>query len=178
MRKTHCDTLDAAVSIAPLPGWVLAAPSERLADAAFRSGAALAHLHTVAVQVAVPQALWRERLALAAAEVCAGFSGRREGQAALRDALHLTRPGDHPGLAGAIFGQWSRAVARQISVANLGKVLPGLTAEQIAVNLDAAGSTAVVRAAAVLENRRTSEYALADVVHNMAGRMARLEAST
>ena len=66
----------------------------------------------------------------------------------MRDALHLTRPGNHPGLAGAIFGQWSRTVARQISLANLGKVLPGLTAEQIAVSLDAAGSTPVVRASA------------------------------
>ena len=40
----------------------------------------------------VPQALWRNRMALTAAEVCAGLSGRREGGRALRDAVHLLRP--------------------------------------------------------------------------------------
>lgn len=89
----------------------------------------------------VPHDLWRARLALGAAEACAAFTGRREGSAQLRDAVHLLRPGDHPGPAGEIVRQWSLAVRRQISVANLGKVLPGLTAEQIAVCLDAAVGT-------------------------------------
>jgi len=89
---------------------------ESLEDAAFCGGAALAHLHMVTVNRAVPQALWRDRLALSATEICAGLAGRREGQAGLRDALHLTRPGDHPGPAGSILRQWSRAVARPISV--------------------------------------------------------------
>ncbi len=99
----------------------------------------------------VPQAPWRNRLALAAAEVCAGLSGRREGGRALRDAVHLLRPGDHPGPAGLIFQQWLRAVARPISVAHLGKALEGVSAEQIALCLDTAGATPVDRAAAVLE---------------------------
>ncbi|MDZ4311194.1 MAG: DUF1403 family protein [Cypionkella sp.] len=151
MMKIRPDTSDAPILLGPLPGWITTGPAENLEDAAFRSGAALAYLHMISGQEAVPQALWRDRLALAAAEVCVGFSGRREGGRALRDALHLTRPGDHPGPAGAIFGQWSRAVARPISVAALGKAMHGVSAERIALCLDAMGSNPVDRAAGVIE---------------------------
>ncbi|WP_267898365.1 DUF1403 family protein [Pseudogemmobacter humi] len=41
-------------------------------------------------------------MALAAAEVSAGITGRREGAGAMCDALHLTRAGDDPGPAGNI----------------------------------------------------------------------------
>ena len=162
---------DTPAVLPPLPGWIGAVPTETLADAAFRSGAALAHLQLVAGQAAVPQGLWRDRLALAAAEVCAGFAGRREGAAALRDAAHLTRPGDHPGPAGAILQQWSRAVARPISVAHLGKALDGIGSERIALCLDTAGGNPVDRAAAVLEavladmsRAETAALILADAV--------------
>lgn len=151
MTKIRPDTSDAPILIGRLPGWITAGPAESLEEAAFRSGAALADLHRITAQDAVPQALWRDRLALAAAEVCAGFAGRREGGRALRDALHLTRPGDHPGPAGAIFGQWSRAVARPISVAALGKAMDGVSAERIALCLDAIGRHPVDRAAGVIE---------------------------
>jgi len=66
---------DATIAIPPLPGWITATLSQTFEDAAFRSGAALGHLHLLAGRTAVPQALWRDRLALAAAEVCAGFAG-------------------------------------------------------------------------------------------------------
>lgn len=151
MTKLRPDTSDALILIGPLPGWITTGPAESLEDAAFRSGAALAYVHMITAHEAVPQALWRARLALTAAEVCVGFSGRREALAALRDALHLTRPGDHPGPAGAIFGQWSRAVARPISVAALCKAMDGVTAERIALCLDAVGGNPVDRAADVIE---------------------------
>lgn len=137
--------------LAPLPGWITATPPETLEAAAFKSGAALAHLHLVSAGDDVPQALWRDRLALAAAEVSAGIAGRREGAAALRDALHLTRAGDDPGPAGNILRQWSRAVSRPISVANLGRALEGVAPERIALSLDATGPTPVDRAAQVIE---------------------------
>jgi hypothetical protein len=60
-----------------------------------------------------------DRLDLYIDMVCAGFAGGREGQAALRDAAHLTRADDDPGPAGAILRQWSRAVVRPVSVAHL-----------------------------------------------------------
>lgn len=135
----------------PLPGWITTGPAETLESVAFRSGAALAHLAVAAVDPALPWALWRDRLALAAAEVCAGFAGRREGQGALRDAMHLTRSGDDPGPAGVVLRQWSRAVARPISVSNLGRALEGVAPEQIALCLDATGPTPVDRAAQVIE---------------------------
>jgi hypothetical protein len=86
----------------PLPGWITTAPPETIEVAAFRSGAALAHLALASATEDVPQALWRDRLALAAAEVAAGIAGRRERAGALRDALHLTKAGDDPGPAGNI----------------------------------------------------------------------------
>ena len=119
--------------LAPLPGWITATPAETLEAAAFKSGATLAHLTLATADDLVPQALWRDRLALAAAEVSARTSGRREGAAALRDALNLTKAGDDSGPAGNILRQWSRAVSRPISVSNLGRALVGVAPERIAV---------------------------------------------
>jgi hypothetical protein len=135
----------------PLPDWIATSSSDTLQDAAFRSGAALAHLTVVAGLGALPQALWRDRLALAAAEACVGFSGRRDSAGALRDAVHLTRAGDHPGPAGVVLRQWSRAVARPISVVHLAQALDGATPERIALCLDATGANPVDRVAAVIE---------------------------
>lgn len=137
--------------LTPLPGWITATPPETLEVAAFKSGAALAHLSLATAADHVPQALWRDRLALTAAEVSAGIAGRREGAGAMRDALHLTKAGDDPGPAGNILRQWSRAVSRPISGLNLGRVLDGVAPERIALNLDATGPTPVDRAAQVIE---------------------------
>lgn len=129
----------------------MSGPAETFEAAAFRSGAALAHLTFVTTAADLPQALWRDRLALAAAELCVGLAGRREGARALRDALHLTRAGDDPGPAGRVFRQWSRAVARPISVSNLHRALEGVAPKRIALSLDATGPTPVDRAAQVIE---------------------------
>ncbi len=69
----------------------------------------------------------------------------------MRNAPHLSRPGDNPGPAGNVLRQWARAVARPISVAGLAKALEGVTPEQIALCLDAVGPTPVDRAALVIE---------------------------
>lgn len=135
----------------PLPGWILSGPADGLEPAAFRSGAALAHLAMVTSAADVPQALWRDRLALTAAEVCASHTGRREGAGALRDALHLTKAGDDPGPGGRIFRRWSRSVAGPVSVAHLGRALEGVAPDRIALCLDATGPTPVDRAAQVIE---------------------------
>lgn len=141
---------DLSGPVPPLPGWILAAPAATLEAAAFRSGAALAHLALVARAADLPPALWRDRLALAAAEVCVGLAGRTEGQGALRDALHLTRPQDDPGPAGRVLRQWSKAVARPIAVPGLARALEGIAEERIAQCLAAAGPTPVDRAALVV----------------------------
>lgn len=170
MRKLREQPRQAMLGPPPLPGWIARAVAEPLDAAAFRSGAALAHLALILV-ADVPLPLWRDRLALAAAENCAAMTGRREGRGALRDALHLTRAGDDPGPAGRILRQWSRAVARPISVAGFGRVLEGIAPEQIGLCLDAAGPTPVDRAAAVIEalladvpRAETAALILADAV--------------
>ena len=157
--------------IPPLPGWIVSAPAETCEAAAFRSGAALAHLSQATAAGDVPLALWRDRLALAAAERCAVLAGRREGQGALRDALHLTGPGDDPGPAGRLLRQWSRAAARPISVAHLAAALRGTGPDRIALCLDAAGPTPVDRAGQVVEavltdspREETTALILADAV--------------
>lgn len=171
MVTPRVKTLEPLPILAPLPGWTSVAPSDSLEAAAFRSGAALSHLCLATAIDDVPQALWRDRLALAAAEVCAGIAGRREAAAALRDAVQLTKSGDDPGPAGRVLRHWSMAVVRPISVAGLARALEGMTPERIALCLDAAGETPVHRAAqvieAVLADRPRSEVAalvLADAV--------------
>lgn len=171
MRNSRDLTPQPLPMLPALPGWIGMGLAEALETAAFRAGAALAHLTLVTAAGEVPQALWRDRLALAAAEVCAGFAGRREGQGALRDAAHLTRPGDDPGPAGVILRQWSRAVARPVSVAGLGKALEGVAPEQIALCLDVTAGNPVDRAARVLEavlednpRAETAALILADAV--------------
>ena len=161
--------------LTPLPGWITATPPETLEVAAFKSGAALAHVNLVTAADHVPQALWRDRLALTAAEVSASIAGRREGAGAMRDALHLTKAGDDPGPAGSILRQWSRAVSRPISVSNLGRALEGVAPERIALSLDATGPTLVDRAALVIEAVLTdsprgeiSALILADAVLSLA----------
>lgn len=135
----------------PLPGWIALTPAETLEAAAFRSGAALAHLAVVMQGPDLPAGLWRDRLALVAAERCAVISGRTEGQGALRDALHLAGPGDNPGPGGMVLRQWSRAAGMPISVAHLGRAMEEVSRERIAQCLDATGATPVDRAALVLE---------------------------
>jgi hypothetical protein len=151
MEKPRTEPLETLPMLPPLPGWIVSAPAETPEAAAFRSGAALAHLGQATASGGVPLALWRDRLALAAAGNCAAMAGRREGQGALRDALHLTGPGDDPGPAGRIARQWSRAAARPVSVAHLVNALEGIAAERIALCLDATGPTPVDRAAQVVE---------------------------
>lgn len=151
MGKPRAEPLETLPMLPPLPGWIVSAPAEAPEAAAFRSGAALAHLGQAMASGDVPLALWRDRLALAAAGNCAAMAGRREAQGALRDALHLTGPGDDPGPAGRIARQWSRAAARPVSVAHLVNALEGIAAERIALCLDATGPTPVDRAAQVVE---------------------------
>ncbi len=125
----------------------------------------MAHLHGVAAHVALPAALWRARLALSAAEVCAGLSGRRETAAALRDALYLLRDGDHAGPGGELFRVWSTAVARPVSAGHLAKIVGVVSSDWTRPALDGRGGTPVARAADVLaavlvENPRAEMAAL------------------
>jgi hypothetical protein len=147
-RADHISDLN---TIPRMPAWVTSVRVEPLEDVAFLSGAALAHLHLVLGRDCVPQTLLRDRLALRAAEACVGFSGRPERAGALRDAVHLLRPGDLPGPAGETCLLWRRAVERPMSVKALARALPTLEPGQIAAWIDAGQGAPVTRAAMVLE---------------------------
>lgn len=134
-----------------MPAWVTSARAETLEDVAFLSGAALNHLHVVLAQGDLPHALFRDRLALRAAEACVAFSGRPERAADLRDAVHVLRHGDLPGPAGETYLVWRRAVERPVSIKALGRALPAFEPGQIAAWVDAGKGAPVTRAAKVLK---------------------------
>lgn len=134
-----------------MPPWVTSGRAESLEDVAFLSGAALSQLHGALSREEVPHTLLRERLALRAAEACVVLSGRPERAGALRDAVHLLRPGDLPGPAGEVFLAWRRAVERPVSVTALRRALPSSSQEQIGAWLDAGRGAPVARMAMVLE---------------------------
>lgn len=117
--------------VASLPGTAVAAPgatvptwlrravpdaqslaAHSLEDVALAAGAALGALDAVVRRQARWAGAWRQRLALAAAAVTAQQVGRVEDEAALRDAVLLTRPGDDVGPAGRMFLAWRRLAAR------------------------------------------------------------------
>lgn len=134
-----------------MPRRVMSAMGESLEDVAFLSGAALAGLHAVVTNPAIPHSLWRDRLALGAAAACTGFAGRSETAADLRDAIHLLRAGDQPGPAGALYQQWRRSVARKITELHLASVMPENMAPNVAFWLKQGQGTPVAQAARVLE---------------------------
>lgn len=150
MKPAASPSFDAN-DIARTPGWITAAPPETIEDAAFMSGAALAHLHVVAQSATIPHPLWRARLALGAAEACVRLSGRPEQAADLRDAICLLRPGDDPGPAGTLYRQWSRAAERALSEAALARALPKPNPALIHLMLERGQGGPVARAAAVIE---------------------------
>lgn len=93
------------------PAWAvpLAAVEIDAVSAVFAAGAALATLDPLVRAEAPFAGAWRQRLALKAAGASA--QGRAGEEAALRDALALTRAGGDPGPAGRAYDAW-RALAR------------------------------------------------------------------
>src|SRR5271155_4509188 len=94
-------------SAAPFPAWARAKnPPETEAEAGFLAGAALARLDSIVREIPPWAGVWRQRLALAAAAASGARAARSEDEAALRDALHLTRSGADPGPAGRRLRAW------------------------------------------------------------------------
>lgn len=113
--------LASAASALPVPGWLRRAISDSQGragqgfdDVALISGAAIGALDAVVRRQERWAGAWRQRLALAAATVTARQGGRIEDEAALRDAVLLTRPGDDVGPAGRMLLAWRRLVARPV----------------------------------------------------------------
>ncbi len=109
----------AATPAVALPGWLRRAVpdtqslvSEGLEDIAITAGAAIGALDAVVRRRERWAGAWRQRLALVAAAVTARQAGRVEDEAALRDAVLLTRPGDDVGPAGRMLVAWRRLATR------------------------------------------------------------------
>ena len=90
-----------------LPRWIRQAVGrDDIETVMFSAGAALAVLDPIARSEDPVGILWRKRLALLSAVAVCQFEGRREGEAQLRDAFALRKPGDDPGPAGRMLLGW------------------------------------------------------------------------
>ena len=96
-----------------LPVWVTSGRVETLETVAFRSGAALTMLDQLVSDPrhGVPKQLLANRLALSAATATSKLEGRSAREADIRDAYHLTPPGEACGPDGDLLGFW-RGAAR------------------------------------------------------------------
>lgn len=83
-----------------------------LEDMALAAGAALGALDAVVRRQERWAGAWRQRLALVAAALAARQAGRAEDEAALRDAVLLTKAGDDVGPAGLLLLAWRRLATR------------------------------------------------------------------
>ncbi|WP_197922755.1 DUF1403 family protein [Thiosulfatihalobacter marinus] len=91
-----------------LPGWVISGRAETLETVAFRSGAALSVLDQLVgdPRHGVPVKLLANRLALNAATTTSKLEGRLAREADIRDAYHLTPPGEARGPDGDLLAFW------------------------------------------------------------------------
>lgn len=110
----------------PLPRWTWIQGEGRVnaSEAAFAAGAALFALDQVVRRNPPWLGVWRTRQALDAAATSARMLRLREDEGALRDAHHLTRPGDDPGPAGRLHRAWRELAARpaRLDAGHLGRL--------------------------------------------------------
>jgi len=136
-RLTAHASAAVAATAAAMPAWLRRAvpdaqtlASRDVADVALAAGAALGALDTVVRRQERWGGTWRQRLALAAASVTAQQVGRVEDEAALRDAVLLTKLGDEVGPSGRMFLAWRRLAStpaeKLLSEASIGAVLDDL----------------------------------------------------
>src|SRR5690349_5086510 len=97
-----------------LPDWALQRGRDiNESDAAFAAGSALKSLDDLLRSDPAWAGCWRSRQALKCAAAAVRLSGRNEDEAALRDAVLLTVPGDDPGPAGNMFLAFKRLAGKK-----------------------------------------------------------------
>lgn len=112
VRKSDSTQLP-IVELPRVPPWAIPHGTiESDVDAAYAAGAALTALDQLVQTDADWLGAWRQRLALRAATASIKLSGRREDEAALRDAWHLRQADDALGPSGEILLAWRRLAAR------------------------------------------------------------------
>ena len=146
---------------AAFPAWARPkSPPESEAEAAFLAGAALSRLDAVVRQNPPWAGVFHRRLALSAAAASVARVGRTEDETALRDALHLTRPGADPGPAGRRLIAWRELVGRS---AGQWRSSVAVAAEVLGVPHDEALQEAVDAAEAGAASGRLAPFAAAQV---------------
>ncbi|OJT98362.1 MAG: hypothetical protein BGN83_07945 [Rhizobium sp. 63-7] len=145
-----------------LPDWASArteAPGE--ADAAFAAGAALNSLDALVKSEPVWAGCWRGRLVMKSALSAVRLLGRREDEAALRDAIHLCAPGSDPGPAGRIFLGYAKLRDRRTVIdAALVQELAGL----LSVPCGDEAETIAGLVADATRSKRAAPFAAADLL--------------
>ena len=103
---------DDLTTLPQLPAWVTSGCAETLETVAFRSGAALTVLDQLVCDPrhGVPVKLLANRLALSAATATSKLEGRLAREADIRDAFHLTPPGEARGPDGDLLAFWREGV--------------------------------------------------------------------
>lgn len=120
----HPATISNDLNTVPqLPAWVTSGRAETLETVAFRSGAALTVLDQLMrdPRHCVPLKLLANRLALSAATATSKLEGRLARQANIRDAYHLTPPGEARGPDGDLLAFWRDAA--QLRAGGIGGIV-------------------------------------------------------
>lgn len=108
---------DDQMTLPKLPGWVTSRHAETLETVAFRSGATLTVLDQLVSNArnGVPVKLLANRLALRAATSTSKLEGRLAREADIRDAYHLTPPGEARGPDGDLLAFWRQAAGLRVT---------------------------------------------------------------
>lgn len=120
--------LDDLKSLPKLSGWVTSGRAETPETVAFQSGAALTVLDQLVNDRAhsVPVTLLANRLALSAATVTSKLEGRLAREADIRDAYHLTPPGEARGPDGDLLAYWREAAGWRLNGSDWHRGLEGI----------------------------------------------------
>ena len=150
-----------------LPAWVTSGRPETIETVAFRSGAALTVLDQLIADPrhGVPVKLLANRLALTAATATSKLEGRLAREADIRDAYHLTPPGEARGPDGDLLAFWRETVrVRTSGVGDIAELFGAEFAGEVGLRIDAglerarthgplAGCVAVLRAVLDADDR-------------------------
>ena len=117
MTYARHELSDDLESLPRMPSWVTSGRTETPETVAFRSGAALTVLDQLVSDPrhGVPVKLLANRLALTAATATSKLAGRMAREADIRDAYHLTPPGEARGPDGDLLAFWRDAVRLRLN---------------------------------------------------------------
>lgn len=129
---------DHQMTLPKLPGWVISGRAETLETVAFRSGAALTVMDQLVGDpgYGVPVKLLGNRLSLSAATATSKLEGRLAREADIRDAYHLTPPGEARGPDGDLLAFWRQAAGLRVTGPDWHARLEQLVGPNFAADVD------------------------------------------